>query len=227
MVQIFLDTASLNEIEEISSWGLIDGVTTNQKIFLAEGGVDFKKRVLDICSVVDGPISVETTKHGVGELLDEARDYASWHKNIVIKVAMFGNGDGLRVVSQLSKEGIKTNMTVMMTFNQLVLATKAGATFVSLFYNRSKEAGENPDQIIRDYANFTKEGGYSSKLIVGSIRTPNDVSTAIACGAHVMTIPTKILKAMPFSKRTEETISEFDQAWIDFMAKKAPQKIAQ
>lgn len=227
MVQIFLDTASLNEIEEISSWGLIDGVTTNQKIFLAEGGVDFRKRVLDICNIVDGPISVETTKHGVGELLDEAREYASWHKNIVIKVAMFANGDGLRVVSQLAKEGIRTNMTVMMTFNQLVLAAKAGASFVSLFYNRSREAGENPDQIIRDYAAFAKEGGYSSRLIVGSIRTPNDVSSAIACGAHVMTIPTKILKLMSFNKRTEETIAEFDQAWLDFLAKKAPQKLAQ
>jgi transaldolase len=229
MVQIFLDTASLNEIEEISTWGLIDGVTTNQKIFLAEGGVDFRKRVLDICSIVDGPISVETTKNNVHDLLEEAREYASWHKNIVIKVAMFGNGDGLKVVNQLTKEGIRTNMTVMMTFNQLVLATKAGATFVSLFYNRAKEVGEDPNQIIRDYVSFTKEGGYSSKLIVGSIRTPVDVSTAIACGAHIMTIPTKILKAMPFNKRTEETITEFDRAWIDFLAKSAkpPQAITQ
>jgi len=228
MVQIFLDTASLNEIEEISGWGLIDGVTTNQKIFLAEGGVDFRRRVLDICSIVDGPISVETTKNNVRDLLDEAREYASWHRNIVIKVAMFGNGDGLKVVNQLSKEGIRTNMTVMMTFNQLVLATKAGATFVSLFYNRSKEAGEDPNQIIRDYAAFAREGGYNSKLIVGSIRTPNDVATAIACGAHIMTIPTKILKAMPFNKRTEETIAEFDRAWLDFLAKSAaPQTISQ
>jgi transaldolase len=227
MVQIFLDTASLNEIEEISSWGIVDGVTTNQKIFLAEGGVDFRKRVLDICDIVDGPISVETTKSGVRDLLDEAREYASWHKNIVIKVAMFGSGDGLKVVSQLTREGIKTNMTVMMTFNQLVLATKAGATFVSLFYNRSKEAGEDPAKIIRDYAAFTKEGGYLSRLIVGSIRTPEDVATAISCGAHIMTIPAKILKAMPFSKRTEETIAEFDRAWIDFLAKSNPQRIAQ
>jgi len=227
MVQIFLDTASLKEIEEISSWGIVDGVTTNQKIFLAEGGVDFRRRVLDICHIVDGPISVETTKNNVRDLLDEAREYASWHKNIVIKVAMFGNGEGLKVVNQLTREGIKTNMTVMMTFNQLVLATKAGATFVSLFYNRSKEAGEDPAKIIRDYAAFAKEGGYASRLIVGSIRTPEDVATAVACGAHIMTIPTKILKAMPFNKRTEETIAEFDRAWIDFLAKSTPQKIAQ
>ncbi len=227
MVQIFLDTASLNEIEEISSWGIVDGVTTNQKIFLAEGGVDFRRRVQDICHIVDGPISVETTKNSVRELLDEAREYASWHKNIVIKVAMFGSGDGLKVVSQLAKEGIRSNMTVMMTFNQLVLATKAGATFVSLFYNRSREAGEDPNQIIRDYANFAKEGGYSSRLIVGSIRTPDDVASAIASGAHIMTIPTKILKAMPFNKRTEETIAEFDKVLDQFLAKSTPQSIAQ
>lgn len=227
MVQIFLDTASLKEIEEISSWGVIDGVTTNQKIFLAEGGVDFKRRVLDICQIIDGPISVETTKSNLADLLDEAREYASWHENIVVKVAMSGNGEGLRVVSRLTRENIRTNMTVMMTFNQLVLATKAGATFVSLFYNRSKEAGEDPNKIVRDYVNFVRDEGYRSRLIVGSIRTPDDVSSAIANGAHIMTIPTKILKLMPFNKRTEETIAEFDRAWVDFLAKSAPQKIAQ
>ena len=151
MVQIFLDTASLTEVQELYEWGIADGVTTNQKIFLQEGGVDFKKRVIDICNVVKGPVSVETTKHNVDDLLAEAREYASWHKHVVVKVAMFGNGDGLKVVSQLAREGIKTNMTVMMTFNQLVLATKAGATYVSLFYNRAKEAGEDPVKIIKDY----------------------------------------------------------------------------
>jgi transaldolase len=217
-VQIFLDTASLKEVEELSQWGIADGVTTNQKIFLQEGGVDFRKRVVDICEVVRGPVSVETTKRGVQELLNEAREYASWHENVVVKVAMYGDGSGLKVVSQLTREGIKTNMTCMMTFNQLVLATKAGATFVSLFYNRSKEAGENPAQIIKDYVALTKENGYASRLIVGSIRTVEDVSTAIAAGAHIMTIPTKILMQMPFNQRSEDTIREFDEAWEKFLA---------
>ena len=121
---------------------------------------------------------------------------------------------------QLAKEHIKTNMTVMMTFNQLVLAAKAGATYVSLFYNRSKEAGENPAQIIRDYVAVAKEGKLSAKLIVGSIRTPDDVALAVAAGAHIMTVPAKILRQMPFNKRTEETIEEFDKAWQDFLAMK-------
>lgn len=218
MVQIFLDTASLSEIKEFSSWGIADGVTTNQKIFLAEGGVDFKTRVLDICNLVDGPISVETTKNTYEELINEAREYASWHRNVVVKVAMYGNGNGLRVVSRLVKEGIRTNMTVMMTLNQLVLASKAGATYVSLFYNRSKEAGENPAKIVRDFASIAKESGFASRLIVGSIRTPDDVATAIAAGAHIMTIPSKILKQMPFNKRSEETIAEFDAAWNEFVS---------
>ncbi len=218
MVKIFLDTASLTEIEEFVKWGIADGVTTNQKIFLSEGGVDFKQRVLDICDLVDGPISVETTKDTVPGLLAEAKDYASWHKNVVVKVAMYGDGRGLQVVSQLSKMGIKTNMTVMMTYNQLILAAKAGADYVSLFYNRSKEAGEDPLQIIKDYVATAKESGLAGRLIVGSIRTPEDVSLAMAAGAHVLTVPTKILRQMPSNKRSEETIAEFDKAWQDFLA---------
>jgi transaldolase len=230
--EIFLDTASLDECEELSKWGLADGVTTNQKIFLSEGGVDFKKRVIDICRVVDGPVSVETTTNTEAGLLAEAREYASWHKRVVVKVAMTADGMGLKVVRQLAQEGIKTNMTLMMTYNQLVLAAKAGATYVSLFYNRSKEAGEDPVKIIRDYASTAKESGLKARLIVGSIRTPEDVATAFAAGAHVVTIPTKILRQMPFNKRTEETREEFDKAWQEFLAihgggtsaKGAPQK---
>ena len=89
-----LDTASLSEIKEFVSWGIADGVTTNQKIFLAEGGVDFRKRVLDICNLVNGPVSVETTKNTIEELVEEAREYASWHKHVVVKVAMYGDGKG-------------------------------------------------------------------------------------------------------------------------------------
>ncbi len=221
MVQIFLDTASLAEIEEFVRWGIADGVTTNQKIFLSEGGVDFKRRVLDICGLVNGPVSVETTKNTVPELIEEGKEYASWHGNVVVKVAMFGDGRGLHVVNQLARSGIKTNMTVMMTFNQLILAAKAGATYVSLFYNRSKEAGQDPVQIIRDYAATSKEQNIPARLIVGSIRTPEDVATAIAAGAHVMTIPSKVLRQMPFNKRSEETVAEFDKAWQEFLAANA------
>ena len=218
MPDIFLDTASLDECVELSKWGLADGVTTNQKIFLSEGGVDFKKRVVDICRVVDGPVSVETTTNTEAELLAEAREYASWHRRVVVKVAMTADGRGLKVVHKLAKEGIRTNMTLMMTYNQLIMAAKAGATYVSLFYNRSKEAGEDPVKIIRDYVATAKESGLKARLIVGSIRTPEDVASAFAAGAHIVTVPTKILRQMPFNKRTEETREEFDKAWQEFLA---------
>jgi len=220
MVQFFLDTASLNEVEVVARQGVTEGVTTNQKIFLTEGKVDFKRRILDICRIVKGPVSVETTERTPQELLAQAREFAAWHKNVVVKVAMYGDGRGLEVVHQLNKEKIKTNMTAMMTFNQLVLASKAGATYVSLFYNRSIEAHENPLQIIRDYANLSKENEGMARLIVGSIRKPEDVALAVAAGAHVLTLPFKILKQMPFNKRTEETIEEFDKAWEEFEAMK-------
>jgi transaldolase len=225
VVQIFLDTASLEEVGLFVRWGIADGVTTNQKIFLSEGGVDFKKRIVDICDLVKGPVSVETTKSSVPDLLAEAKEYASWHKNVVVKVAMYGDGRGLQVVNQLNRSGIKTNMTVMMAYNQLILAAKAGATYVSLFYNRSKEAGENPVQIIKDYVATAREHAMAARLIVGSIRTPEDVALSIAAGAHIMTIPGKILRQMPFNKRSEETIAEFDKAWQDFLAMRAPKAV--
>jgi len=220
VVQFFLDTASLNEIEVIARQGITEGVTTNQKILLTEGKVDFQRRILEICRLVKGPVSVETTKSSVQDLLAQGREFASWHKNIVVKVAMHGDGRGLEVVHQLAKEHIKTNMTVMMTFNQLVLASKAGATYVSLFYNRAIEARENPLQIIRDYASLARENDEMARLIVGSIRKPEDVALAVAAGAHIMTVPFKILKQMPYNKRTEETIEEFDKAWEEFEAMK-------
>jgi len=224
--EIFLDTASLTECEELASWGIADGVTTNQKIFLSEGGVDFKQRVRDICEVVKGPVSVETTMSKEEDLLAEAREYASWHKLVVVKVAMSADGTGLKVVRQLAKEGIRTNMTLMMTYNQLILAAKAGATYVSLFFNRSKEAGEDPVQIIKDYVATAKESGLKARLIVGSIRTPEDVAQAMGAGAHIMTIPTKILRQMPYNKRTEETRVEFDKAWQEFLAMQKKDSVA-
>ena len=104
MVQFFLDTASLNEIEVIARQGITEGVTTNQKILLTEGKVDFKRRIMEICRLVKGPVSVETTKSSVQELLAQGREFASWHKNIVVKVAMHGDGRGLEVVHPLAKE---------------------------------------------------------------------------------------------------------------------------
>jgi transaldolase len=219
LTDIFLDTASATEIREFLSKGIGDGVTTNQKIFLSEGNVDFKQRVLEICSMKkEWPVSVETTTKGFDELIAEAKEYANWHRNVVVKVAMDKDGVGLKVVKRLHDENIRTNMTVMVTFNQLYLAAKAGATYVSLFFNRARDAGLDPVKTIHEIMPFLDKKS-QSRLIVGSIRKPEDVEEIVSAGAHIATITPKVLQAMPFHPKTEETIKEFDDAWKEFVAK--------
>lgn len=217
-MEIFLDTANVDEIEHILKWGIIDGVTTNQKIFLNEKGVDFKRRIEKICEMLGNkPVSVESNGKKLQEILDDARSFSKIAKNVVAKVPMTKDGIGLEAVKILSSEGIKTNVTVMMNFNQLMLATKAGATYVSLFFNRARDAGEEAIGIVKNITNWINSNTYKTKLIVGSIRSPNDVADAAVAGAHILTIPYKILIAMPFHKKTEETIEEFDKAWQEFL----------
>lgn len=217
-MEIFLDTANMEEMTHIVKWGIVDGVTTNQKIFNNEKGIDFKTRVKNICDLMkDKPVSVESNGNTLQEIIDDSRTFAKIAKNVVAKVPMTKDGIGLEAVSTLSGEGIKTNVTVMMNFNQLMLATKAGATYVSLFYNRAKDAGEDAIQIVKDFTDWVNHNGYKTKLIVGSIRKPEDVSEVAIAGAHIITIPYKIILAMPFHKKTEETIEEFDMAWKEFL----------
>jgi transaldolase len=218
-VEIFLDTASVKEIKDILPWGIISGVTTNQKIFLAEKGVNFRDRVLEILSLVKGPLSVELTKTSGSDedLVEEAREYSRWNpQNVVVKVPMFKDGRGLRIVNSLKKENIKTNMTCMIATNQVLLASKVGATYASIFFNRVRDSGMDPLKVIQESRRIIEEGRSSTKIIVGSIRKPEDVNEAAVAGAHIITIPYKILVQMPFHPKTEETIKEFDQAWQEF-----------
>lgn len=223
IMEIFLDTASTSEIIHILKWGVISGVTTNQKIFLNEKGVDFRERIKEICNLVGKkPVSVESNGSTLKEILDDARTFTKIADNVVAKVPMTKDGIGLEALHTLSNEGIKTNVTIMMNFNQLMLATMAGATYVSLFYNRSKDAGEDAIGIVKNITNWINSNHYKTKLIVGSIRKPDDVSDVASAGAHVVTIPYKIMISMPFHKKTEETIEEFDKAWQEFLVSKKP-----
>ena len=218
-MEIFLDTASIKEIKEILPWGLISGITTNQKIFLAEKGCNFKDRVQEILSLVNGPLSVELTRtNGTDEeLIKEALEYSRWSpKNIAIKVPMFGNGRGLKIISQLRRRRVKTNATALISVNQVMLAAKAGATYASIFFNRVKDAGEDAERAVRESRALLDRMGSPTKIIVGSIRRPEDVAQAAVAGTHVITIPYKILTQMPYHKKTVETIAEFDRAWQEF-----------
>lgn len=218
-MKIFLDTASIAEVRKWKKRLFLDGITTNQKIFLAEKGINFRTRVFEICNENVGDVSVELTSHGVGEMIEEARKYATWHKAIVIKVPMTPDGSGLEVIKKLKTYGIKTNATCMMTADQLILAAKAGATYVSLFYNRSKDSGKDADRELQKAKVFlTKDSTPAKKpqIIVGSIRKPSDVSDAFFAGADIVTIPPKILEEILDNKKTIETIKEFDDAWKEF-----------
>ena len=223
-MEIFLDTANIEEIKTILPWGIISGVTTNQKIFSAEKGINFKDRVLEILSLVNGPVSIEVTNaNGTDEeLIAEAKEYAAWGKNIVIKIPMWGDGRGLRVASKLKALGIKTNITCLITTNQAMLAAKVGATYASLFFNRIKDSQADPIIVIQESRRIIEESNSPTKIIVGSIRKPIDVTEAVVAGAHVMTIPYKILIQMPFHMKTDETIKEFDAAWLEFKKSEKP-----
>ena len=218
-MEFFLDTASTQEVKKILPWGVLSGLTTNQKIFLQEGGVDFKQRALELISLVNGPVSLELTSNNVTAMVREAREYYSWDpKHVVVKVAMKGDGTGLEAIHELSSEGIPINATVMMAPMQAVLATKAGASYVSLFFNRIRDAGEDPVLAVKQTRTILEMADLEAKIIAGSIRQPRDVVEAVVAGAHILTVPYKIMAQLPFHPKSEETIQEFDKAWQDFLA---------
>jgi len=227
-MELFLDTASTEEVKKILPWGILSGLTTNQKIFLQEGGVDFKQRALELISLVKSPVSLELTTNALGDMVREAREYYSWEpRHVVVKVAMKGDGTGLEAIHELSSEGIPINATVMMTPLQAILAAKAGANYVSLFFNRIRDAGEDPVLAIKQTRTLLDADGLKAKIIAGSIRQPKDVLEAAVAGAHVLTIPYKIMAQLPFHSKSEETIREFDKAWQDFLVLTKKTTVAQ
>lgn len=215
-MEIFLDTANTEQIAEILEWGIIKGVTTNQKIFLNEKGCNFEVQSKKILKMVSPhPVSLEGP-NALDELLVTAREYSKWGKNVVIKVPMLPDGSGLKAVKILESEGIKTNVTAMMTVNQAMLAITAGASYASLFYNRIRDSGSDPVEVVRQSRAIIDNGNYKTKLIVGSIRNPSDVEEIASANPHIITIPYKILKEMPYHARTVSTLEEFDKAWEEF-----------
>lgn len=217
---IFVDTANIEDIKTWEERGICDGITTNQKLFLTEKGIDFKKTVLQICDLTKVPVSVELTGHeSVEKMIKEAKIYSAWSKYVVVKVPMILDGMGLSVLKKLKNLKIKTNATLMMSFEQMFLAIISGATYASIFYNRSKDAGYDPEEIIKRTRLFIDAGGYKSQIITGSIRNIRDVGNAFAAGSDIVTIPPKILDLMLKEEMTQKTIEEFDAAWETFKKK--------
>lgn len=210
-MQIFLDTANIDEIRKMVPTGVVDGVTTNPSLLAKAGCKDIKGVIKEISELVKEPVSVEVIGTQSDQMIKEAREYSAWKLNIAVKIPM--TAEGLKAVSVLSKEGIKTNVTLIFSTSQGLLAAKAGATFVSPFVGRLDDISHNGLEVIRDLSHIFKIYGINSRIIAASIRHPIHVIESAKAGAHISTIPTKVLEAMFKHPLTDIGIEKFLSDW--------------
>ncbi len=209
-MKFFIDTANINEIKEANSWGLLDGVTTNPSL-VAKEGKDFKKLIKEITAIVDGPISAEVIAEDHKGMLKEARELAKIHKNITIKIPM--TVEGMKAVKILSKEKIKTNVTLVFSPVQALIAAKAGATFVSPFVGRLDDISHYGMDLVEQIIEIYEIYNFKTEVIAASIRHPLHVLDAAMAGAHIATIPFDILKKLFKHPLTDAGIAKFLSDW--------------
>lgn len=209
-MKLFIDTANINEIKEANAIGIIDGVTTNPSLIAREGG-DFISVVKEICSIVDGPISAEVVSLKADEMVSEARPLSRIHKNIVIKIPL--TAEGLKATKVLSREGIKTNVTLCFSPTQALLAAKAGAAYVSPFIGRLDDISQEGMQLIRDIKTIYTNYSFKTEIIVASVRNPVHVLDAAKIGADIATVPYGVLMTLVKHPLTEIGIARFLKDW--------------
>ncbi len=209
-MKLFIDTANINEIKEANALGIIDGVTTNPSL-IAKEGRDFISVVKEICAIVDGPISAEVISLKADEMVKEAESLAKIHKNIVIKIPLIP--EGLKATKTLSKEGIRTNLTLCFSPTQALLAAKAGATYVSPFIGRLDDISTVGMDIIRDIKTIFHNYGFKTEIIVASVRNPIHVLDAAKIGADIATVPYATLMALVKHPLTDIGIERFLKDW--------------
>ena len=205
-MKVFIDTANLDMIKEINSWGILDGVTTNPSL-IAKEGVDVRTRVREIAEVVDGPISAEAMSMTCDEMVKEGRELASIHPNLNVKLPMCI--ETLKATKILSSEGIRVNVTLIFSPLQALLAAKAGAAFVSPFIGRLDDIGEHGIDLVSQIRTIFDNYGIETEIIAASIRGPAHVLDAALCGADIATIPYDTLKLMVKHPKTDEGIQKF------------------
>jgi len=209
-MKIFVDTANLERIKEVNSWGILDGVTTNPSL-AAKENMDFETLVKEICKVVDGPVSAEVMSTKASDMVQEATRLASIHKNVVIKVPM--TEEGLKATKALSEKGIKVNMTLIFSAAQALLAAKAGARYVSPFVGRLDDVGEDGMDLVVQILDILENYDFECEVIVASVRHPIHVVQAARMGAHIATIPFDVLKKMFKHPLTDIGIERFLKDW--------------
>lgn len=210
-LKFFIDTANLDEIRKAASIGVIDGVTTNPSLVAKEGNIDFHTRIKEICEIVDGPVSAEVISLDTEGMVKEARELAKIASNVVIKIPM--TIDGLKAVKILSAEGIKTNVTLIFTANQALLAAKAGATYASPFVGRLDDISNYGMDLIEEIVTIYDNYGYDTEIIVASIRNPLHVKDAALLGAHIATIPYSVIEQLVKHPLTDIGIERFLADW--------------
>jgi transaldolase len=209
-MKFFLDTANINEIREVASTGILDGITTNPTLISREGN-PFEEQLLKICALVNGPVSAETVSLDAAGMVDEGRHLAQLHKNIVVKCPM--TREGLKATKMLSDEGIRVNVTLIFSAPQALLAAKAGAYFISPFVGRLDDIGQDGMEVIRDIIAILQNYDYQAEVLVASVRTPGHVVQAGKLGADICTLPAKVFEMLLKHPLTDRGVEQFLKDW--------------
>jgi len=209
-MKIFIDTANVEEIKEAAKLGVLSGVTTNPSLIAKEGRV-FEEVIKEIVEIVDGPISAEVVSPVADDMVKEALELTKIHPNIVIKIPICE--EGLKATSQLKKLGIKTNLTLIFSSTQALMAARAGASFVSPFIGRLDDIAADGSELIAEIAEIFDIHGIETEIIAASVRGPQDVTRAALAGADIATVPYKVIKQMMCHPLTEKGIEKFNADW--------------
>jgi transaldolase len=209
-MHLFIDSANLEEIKTAASWGILDGATTNPSL-IAKEGKDFKKTILEICKMVNGPVSAETVSLDAAGMVKEGKEFANWHKDVYVKVPC--TVEGIKAVEAFKKLKIRTNVTLVFSPNQVLLAAKAGADLISPFVGRLDDAGEDGMEMVAKSLAIIENYNFTSKILVASVRSPLMVERAAVLGAHIVTVPFKILEQMYQHPLTDAGIKKFLEDW--------------
>src|SRR5689334_24579162 len=210
-MKIFLDTADINEIRQVARWGVLDGVTTNPTLFAKTTGQTYEEVLKEICTITSGPVSAEVVAEDVDGMLREGRAFAKLAPNIVVKVPM--SETGLEAISRFADEGIKTNCTLIFSANQGLLAAKAGASLLSPFVGRLDDINQDGMICVRELAEIVAIHELDTEVLAASIRNPLHMTQAALAGAHVATLPFKVLKQMVHHPLTDSGIVQFRSDW--------------
>jgi len=211
-MQIYLDTANINEIREAASWGILSGVTTNPSLMAREKGADFQSTISEIATLVDGPISAETVSLDAEGMVREGRDYAKWHPNVIVKVP--STPEGLKAVYQLGKDGIRCNVTLCFNANQALFAARARAFIISPFIGRVDDTGVEGMQLIREIVQiYRQDPEIKTKVLSASIRHPRHIIDSALAGADIATCPFKVIEQSMKHPLTDSGIEKFLADW--------------